>query len=334
MTADILYLSRTDLVALGLAMPDVITVVHEAILAQNRGETVMPSKASLGWKDGGRLNGNSAFIAEPASLGIKWNAEVPANVAAGLPNLTALVLLNDPETGFPSAIIDGTWITALRTGAASAITARHLAPSVVRELALIGCGVQMRTQLLGLLTVLDPEVIRIFDIVPSAAEAFKAQMEARTGRQITICQSAEAAVRGAGVVVSATKFALVPDPTLKGEWLAPGCLLMPIDVATAWEPAAFLPADKFVTDRWSILKSVAEAGHFPQGMPPLHAELHEIVAGTRPGRVSDGEFIVSMNEGMPIEDMALGRLVLDRARAAGLGTSLPFIGDTADLYRF
>lgn len=334
MSADLIYLSRQDLVALGIAMPDVIEIVRAAILQQHAGGAVMPSKASLGWKDGGRLNGNSAYIAEPPSLGIKWNAEVPANVAAGLPNLTALVLLNDPVTGFPTAVLDGTWITAMRTGAASAITASHLAPSRVREVALIGCGVQMRTQLLGLLAVLDPEIIRIHDLKSEASAAFKAQMEKRTGKPITICASSEAAVRGADVVVSATKFALKPDPTLKGEWLKPGCLLMPIDVATTWEAAAFLPADKFVTDRWSILQSVAEAGHFPQGMPPLYAELHEIVAGRKPGRESDSEFIVSMNEGMPIEDMALGQFALDRAKAAGIGTRLPFIGATAELYDF
>lgn len=334
MRSDLLYLSRRDLVALGIAMPDVIEIVTAAILQQNVGRVVMPAKASLGWKDGGRLNGNSAYIAAPPSLGIKWNAEVPANVAAGLPNLTALILLNDPVTGFPTAVLDGTWITAMRTGAASAITASHLAPSRVRELALIGCGVQMRTQLLGLLAVIDPEAIRIYDLKPEASAGFKAQMEARTGKPISIAASAEAAVRGADVVVSATKFQLTPDPTLSGDWLKPGCLLMPIDVATTWEAVAFLRADKFVTDRWSILQSVAEAGHFPHGMPPLYAELHEIVAGTRPGRENDDEFIVSMNEGMPIEDMAVGQFAVDRAKAAGIGTRLPFIGETSELYDF
>lgn len=334
MSNSILYLARADLVNLGFEMPEVIEIVRAAILEQNRQSVIMPSKASLQWKDGGRLNGNAAFISNPPSLGIKWNAEVPANVGNGLPNLTALVLLNDPETGFPTAIIDGTWITAMRTGAASAITAEYLAPSSVTKLGLIGCGVQMRTQLLGLLASLEPRDISIFDLKPEASAAFAAQMSERTGRQIKVCRTAEEVVRDADVVVSATKFQIAPDPTLKGEWLKPGCLLMPIDVATTWEAPAFLPADKFVTDRWAILKSVAEAGHFPHGMPDLYAELHEIVAGTKPGRESDEEFIVSMNEGMPIEDMALGQLAVDRALANGRGTMLPFIDTVEELYRF
>jgi ornithine cyclodeaminase/alanine dehydrogenase-like protein (mu-crystallin family) len=288
----------------------------------------------LSWKKDGRLAGNAAFVANPPSLGIKWNAEVPANVGKGLPNLTALVLLNDPDTGFPTAIIDGTWITAMRTGAVSAISAGHFAPRAVTELALIGCGVQMRTQLLGLMTVLNPDTIRVFDIRPEAADAFVAQMGQRTGRSIAIAPSAEAAVRGADVVVSATKFSIRPEPTLHGAWLKPGALLMPIDVASVWEPSAYLAADKFITDRWDVLKSVGEAGHFPHGMPGCYAELHEIVSGAKPGREHAHESIVVMNEGMPIEDTAVAQLALDRARAIGIGTKLPFIESVADLYRF
>ncbi len=334
MAETLTYLGRSDLLRLGLDMTTVIATVRSAILQQGRGGVVMPAKTTLAWKDGGRLNGNAAFVADPPSLGIKWNAEVPANVAEGLPNLTALLLLNDPETGFPTAVIDGTWITAMRTGAVSAISAELMAPRRVEELALVGCGVQMRTQLLGLLEVVDPGTIRIFDIRPEAAGAFVAQMSRRTGRPIVVAPDAESVVRGADVIVSATKFAIVPDPTLKGEWVKPGALLMPIDVATAWEPSAYLAPGKFVTDRWDVLMSVGEAGHFPGGMPRCHAELHEVVSGAKPGRETDRETIVVMNEGMAIEDTAVGQLALDRARAMGLGTELPFIESVEDLYLF
>jgi len=328
------YLGRSDLVLLGLDMPAVIATVRKAILQQGAGGVVMPSKTTLAWKEGGRLNGNAAFVADPPSLGIKWNAEVPANVAKGLPNLTALVLLNDPDTGFPIAVIDGTWITAMRTGAVSAISAQLMAPRQVTELTLIGCGIQMRTQLLGLLSVLDPGTIRVYDIRPEAAEAFVTQMGHRTGRSISIAPDAESAVRGADVIVSATKFTLVPEPTLKGEWVKPGALLMPIDVASVWDSPAYLAPEKFVTDRWDVLMSVAAAGHFPGGMPRCHAELHEVVSGAKPGRETDQETIVVMNEGMPIEDTAVGQLALDRALAMGLGTTLAFIEAVEDLYRF
>jgi ornithine cyclodeaminase/alanine dehydrogenase len=334
MIADILYLGRSDLARLGVAMSDVIAAMEQAILSQARGEAVMPGKVTLAWKPGGRLNGNAAAIASPASLGIKWNAEVPANVPRGLPNLTALVLMNDPETGFPTAVIDGTWITAMRTGAVSAITARHLAPTTVDTLALIGCGVQMRTQAIGLATVLKPKTIRLFDLVPAAMAAFAAQMGPRLGWSFEFAPSAEAALRDADLVVSATKFVTPPEPTLKGEWLKRGALAMPIDVGSVWEPPAYLGVDKFVTDRWDILQMVAAGGHFPAGLPPLYAELHEIISGAKAGRESDAETIMVMNEGMPIEDMALGRLVVEKATAAGLGVRLPFIADAAEVYAF
>lgn len=330
----LLHLSRGDLVSLGLGMSDVIAAVEECLLAQNAGETIMPGKASLPWMDGGRLNGNAAYLSGSGALGIKWNAEVPANTAKGLPNLTALVILNDPETGYPIAVIDGTWITAMRTGAASAVVAKHLAPKRVDKLALIGCGVQMRTQLLGLLEVIEPARIVINDILPEAATRFRDQMRARTGHAIEIAPTAEAAIRGAQVVVSATKFAMEPDPCLRRDWIAPGALVMPIDVGTVWEPEAYLSADKFVTDRWRMLEWVAEGGHFPRGLPKLHAELHEIAAGTRPGRESEDEFIFSMNEGMPTEDMILARMVTLLAAEAGVGTWLDFLEDPTTNYSF
>lgn len=330
----LLYLSRTDLLALKLSMADVIAAVSDCLLAQAAGRTLMPGKASLGWREGGRLNGNAAYLQDTGALGIKWNAEVPENVAKGLPNLTALVLLNDPVTGFPVAVIDGTWITAMRTGAASALVARHLAPRRVDKLALIGCGVQMRTQLLGLLEVIAPARIVINDIRPEAAAQFQAQMQARTGRQIEIATTAEAAIREAQVVVSATKFALQPDPCLKRAWIAPGALVMPIDVGTVWEPAAYLAADKFTTDRWDMLEWLAGQGHFPAGLPTLHAELHELLSGAKAGRESEGEYIFSMIEGMPIEDMILARLVALRAAGAGIGQWLDFLADPASNYDF
>lgn len=329
----ILWLSRADLLGLSLSMSDVIAAVEECLLAQAAGHTLMPGKVALPWKEGGRLNGNAAYLTQTGALGIKWNAEVPANVARGLPNLTALVILNDPVTGFPVAVIDGTWITAMRTGAASALVARHLAPERVEKLALIGCGVQMRTQLLGLLEVIAPARIVIADIRPEAARAFQSQMQARTGRQIEVAADAEAAIRGADVVVSATKFAVTPEPCLRRGWISPGALVMPIDVGTVWDPAAYLEADKFVTDRWDMLTWLSGEGHFPQGLPRLHAELHELLSGARPGR-EGGETIFSMIEGMPIEDMTLARLVAIRAAGAGVGQWLDFLEDPATNYDF
>jgi ornithine cyclodeaminase len=182
--------------------------------------------------------------------------------------------------------------------------------------------------------VLKPRIVRLFDLVPAATEAFATQMTPRVGWAFERSPTAEAAVRGADVVVSATKFVTPPEPTLKGDWLKPGALAMPIDVASVWEPPAYLEADKFVTDRWDILQMVAAGGHFPAGLPQLYAELHEIVSGHKAGRETDSETIMVMNEGMPIEDMALGRLALDRAAAAGIGARLPFIGEASDVFAF
>jgi ornithine cyclodeaminase/alanine dehydrogenase-like protein (mu-crystallin family) len=330
-----LVLTRRDITGLGIGMPAVIQAVEDALRQQGEGKVLMPPRAALPWRPGGRLNGNAAYIESPPALGIKWNAEVPDNVRRGLPNLTALVILNDPDTGFPIAVLEGSWITAMRTAAVSAVAARFLAPRMVAVMGLVGCGVQMRTQLLALDALLKPQIVRIFDIEPEAMHRFADQMRDRVAGAIQEVDSAEQAVVGADVVVSATRFETPPPPpSLRDAWLKAGALALPIDVDRAWEPAAYKGVSKFLTDRWDMMQVAATRGNFPAGLPTLYAELHEVVSGRKPGRERDDERIMAMNEGMPIDDMALGRLVYERAVQAEAGIRVPFVESTADVYSF
>jgi alanine dehydrogenase len=171
--------------------------------------------------------------------------------------------------------------------------------------------------------------------VPEAMHAFAQQMRPRISGSIEEVDSAERAVVGADVVVSATRYTTPPlPPSLRNAWLKPGALALPIDVDRAWEPAAYKSVSKFVTDRWNMMQASASHGGFPEGLPTLYAELHEVVSGQRRGRERDDERIMVMNEGMPIDDMALGRLIVDRAIELGIGTRVPFIESTAEAYEF
>ncbi len=334
MLAELLFLSRQDLIGLGLTIQDVIAVVEDAVLQQSRNQVNMPDKVALYYERNRALHGMPAYVASQGALGIKWVGSVPANNERDLPQTSGLIILNDPQTAFPTAVIDGTWITAMRTGAISAITARHLAPSQVRVLGLVGCGVQMRTQLLALNTVLKPERIQVYDTRPAAMDAFVAQMSTLVDTPLEPCGTAQSAVEGADVVVSATWLLTPPDPIIRAAWIKPGALAMPIDVDSIWEPAAYLNADKFITDRWGPIEHLGEIGGFPGGLPTLHAELHELVGGTRPGRESDDEYIVAMNTGMAIDDIPLAKLAFDRAVAGGIGTRLPFITSAEEVFQF
>src|SRR5207249_450691 len=168
------------------------------------GQVAQPDKVALHYTPDRVLHAMPAYIPSQQALGIKWVGSVPANHARALPQTSALVVLNDPETGFPVAVLDGTWITAMRTGAVSAITAKYLAPPRAEVLGLVGCGVQQRTQLLALAAVLRPQQVRVYDVQPEAMEAFARQMRDLVDVPIEACDGPRAAVEGADVVVSAT----------------------------------------------------------------------------------------------------------------------------------
>jgi len=295
---------------------------------------VQPSKVGLPYKRDAWLHAMPAYIPAQDALGMKWVASVPANNQRDLPQITGLVVLNDSETGFPIAVMDGTWITAMRTGAVSAITARYLAPREVAVLGLVGCGVQMRTQLMALNTVLTPRQIRVFDVRPQAMDRFIAQMAPLVEAPLEPCASPQQVVEGADVAVTATWLLSPPNPIIRDAWLKPGALALPIDVDSIWEPRSYQNVDKFVTDRWEPLTHFTEGGGFPEGLPKLYCELHELVSGARPGRESEHERIMAMNTGMAIEDIPMARLAYRRAIERGLGTRLPFITAAEEVFQF
>jgi len=334
MIAEILFLSRQDLMALGIQVKDVIAQVEDAIRQQGLGQVNQPDKIGLHYSHDGALHAMPAHIGAQNALGIKWVGSVPTNGDRGLPQTTGIIVLNDPTTGFPNCVMDGTWITAMRTGAVSAITAKHLAPKRVDTLGLIGTGVQMRTQLLALNEVLKPQTVKVYDIRPDAVEAFVTQMRDLVDVPIEAADGHRGAVEGADVVVTATWLFPPNNPPIEKAWMKRGMLAMPIEGDTMWQPDTYLTADKYTCDRWASITDFAQHGWFPQGLPKLHAELSEIVAGKKPGRESDAETIVAMNTGMAIEDITMAKLAYDRAVQQGLGQKLPFITAADEIYQF
>jgi len=200
---ELTYLSGADVDRLGLAGDAILDPVADVLAAQGRGEVVLEPRVHLfpGAGADGHFNVLRGSLPRDGVAGVKVVGDFVDNGRLGLPSELALLLLMDPATGVPLAIVDATAITAMRTGAVSALSAKYAAPRRIEKLALIGCGVQMRTQLLGLLTVLEPKAIQVFDIVDAASRAFVEQMSRRTGRTISIARDAESAVREAQVMV-------------------------------------------------------------------------------------------------------------------------------------
>ena len=209
----------------GLDVAATIDVVEEALRLHAEGDTRLPSKSALLWSDelrseetDGRIMAMPAYVGGSIALaGLKWIPSVPSNPSRGLPRGIGLIVLTHRETGLPVAVMDGTIVSAARTGAVTGVTARRLARPGAHVAAILGAGVQAGTQLAALEAVLPGlDEVRVWDIAPGRAEAFRERSDA-----VVPVPSAEAACRGADVIVAAT---MAPEPYVPPEWLGPGSL--------------------------------------------------------------------------------------------------------------
>ncbi|MEU6643163.1 2,3-diaminopropionate biosynthesis protein SbnB [Saccharomonospora sp. NPDC046836] len=322
----LLYLTRGDVAAVGGADAELyVGALHTALVAHAAGRTVQPLKPYLRVGQGhiaDRIIAMPAYVGDPGISGLKWIGSKQANPASGRERASAVIVLNDPATNYPIAILEGSLISAWRTAAVTCLAARHLARRDFTDVALIGCGVIGSTQLTALLQ-LFPHIatIHLYDQRPEAAHALAERIGDRA--DVRIAPSAEDAVRSGDVVVPCT---VTDQPYLAFSWLKPGAFLSNVSIMDVHKDV-FLNADKVVVDDWDqcnrekkIINQLVLEGAFSRQQ--LHAELGEVLAGTRPGRESDDEIILLNPMGMAVEDIACAAEVYTRAKARGIGTWL------------
>jgi N-[(2S)-2-amino-2-carboxyethyl]-L-glutamate dehydrogenase len=321
-------LSQEDVVkAGGLDMDACLKVIGETLVLHHRGETISPQKAVIHWGDDldtdeklGRIMAMPAYVGGSTRMtGLKWIPSVPQNPARGLPRGIGVILLSDPETGLPVAFLDGTVVSAMRTGAVSGVAARALAREGARVLGLLGAGVQARTQLMALERTLPAlEEIRIYD--PADGKAKELAGFRSDGPSRRAVASAEEAVRGADVVVPAT---MAAEPFVPAAWLGPGTLVLSVssldlDVDVV-ESADVVVADDVAHETGHASRPLARAEAAGVLDRDAVVPLGAILAGAHPGRTSDEELIVVSPVGMGIEDVAWATHVFRRAEELGLG---------------
>lgn len=329
-SVELLFLSQEDVVAAGgLDMDACMETIAETLALHWRGETIAPPKAAIHWSDDldtdekqGRIMAMPAYVGGSIGMtGLKWIPSVPGNPARGLPRGIGLIVLSDPETGLPLAVLEGTVCSAMRTGAVSGIAARLVARPGARTLALVGAGVQARTQWLALSRTLPQlEEVRLFDVDAAKAERFAAEHEG----PFRVARSAEEACAGADVVVPAT---MAAEPFIPASWIGPGCLVLSVSSLDV-EVGVIAQADLVVTDdlaheTFHRSRPLARARAAGVLADEEVVQLGAIVAGDHPGRRSPDERIVVSPVGMGIEDVAEGTRVYRNALAKGLGTRLP-----------
>jgi ornithine cyclodeaminase/alanine dehydrogenase len=263
-----------------------------------------------------------AYIPALKAAGVKWVSGFPENPDRGLPYISGLYILNDVETGFPLSVMDCTWITAVRTGAATAVAAKYLARSDASSAGIVACGVQGRTNLEALACVFSLRRAKAYDISAEVAQEYAAEMGKRLDLEIEVVGSAEEAVRGLDLVVTSGPILKNPTPEIPAGWLSPGAFACPLDFDSYWQGEALEDVDKLATDDRAQLDYYRTVGYFAR-TPEPYADLGQIVAGKRPGRESEEERTLSINLGLALEDVATARLIYDRASSLGVGTVVP-----------
>jgi ornithine cyclodeaminase len=260
--------------------------------------------------------------------GVKVVGDFVENYRSGLPSEMALLNLFDPTTGQPLAVLDAIGITAMRTGAMTALGARYLAPGGPAVVGHIGSRGTAYWNVRLLAHVLDVSEVRVHARRPESREAL-----ARTVRELGINARAldtwEECVRGANVVVEASRLP-EPQPLLRTAWIEPGVLLIPYGTMSALEDDVLEAVDKVVVDDWTQA-TVGPFGalrrHVDRGLltrASVHAELSQIACGGLPGREREDETILFWHRGLAITDIALGDALVREARRRGIGTVLPY----------
>lgn len=328
---EILYLSRPDVRALDLTNADVVGAVEAVLRAQGRGDVVIEPRVHLVPDSAvhGHFNVLRAAVGSLGVAGVKVVGDYVDNYRLGLPSELALLTLFDPQNGAPIAIIDATEITERRTGAVTALGARHLARADSRVLGHVGARGTAFSNVVMLDAEFDFDEIRVTSRREESRQAFGARLSDALGKAVVVVDSIEEAVRGADVVVEATRL-VEPEPILLTEWIGPGTLIVPYGTMSAVELSLTDVMDKIVVDDWSqcrqgsfgALRAHVEAGLLTEAT--LHAELGQIVAGDRPGREHDDERILFWHRGLATTDVAVGHLLYERALDGGVGTVLPY----------
>lgn len=321
-TAEVLYLSRQDVESVNLPMTEIIEHLEKMFLEKGHGRVEMPPKPGIHPRVDSFIHAMPAFIPSMNSAGMKWVSGYPENQRKGLPYINGLLILNDCANGLPLSIMDCTWITAQRTGAATAVAAKHLARPESSTLGILACGVQGRSNLEALNCVFKLKKVKAFDIVPEVALRFAAEMSKRFGLDIEIVQKPEDAVKGLDLVVTSGPILKNPTPTVQAGWLAEGAFASPVDFDSYWTGAAQREIDVLVTDDIPQMEYYRTAGYFRE-TPKASADLGELVAGKKPGRTSPAQRTMSINLGIALEDMATAPAIYRRALEMGVGHRLP-----------
>jgi alanine dehydrogenase len=307
-----------------LPMTDLVASMESALARFSSGDVQQPVRTVLTIGPQRAWWGlMPAYVGDPATMGAKLVTVFNGNAARGLPTHLAMIVLFDPDTGALQALMDGRYITEARTAAVSAVSARHLARPDASTLAIIGSGVQARSHLEAYTEVRQLRDVRVWSPNAASRERFVDEMSGHAHAPVRATATAEAAVRGADLVVLATSS---PTPVVDVSWISPGSHIVSVGACRPDQrempPDLLAGARLFVDSRAAAL---VESGDVVMGIAEGHfrpehiaGELGELVLGRAAGRQSPEQITVFKSLGMAVEDVAAADLVYRRALERGV----------------
>lgn len=301
-------------------MRETIDAVEAAFGEFARGGVKMPQRSTIMLdEEAGSISFMPSYIPEARALATKIISIYPKNPTKGLPTTAAWIIVNDPETGMIEALLDGTYLTAMRTGAVTGVAARYLAPKDSKKAAIIGCGVQGKTQAWAVAETRAIEKMRVFDLSRERMDLFSREMSGKLGIDVVPSDSVAEAVNGVDIVVTATTS---KDPVVRREWLGERVHVSAIgafypdyrelDTGTIRDAKLVVDSrEAIMEEAGDILIPISEG---VIGVDHIYAELGDLVLGRKPGRTDDDGLTVFKSVGLAIQDSSVARLVLDKWR--------------------
>ncbi|WP_243546767.1 ornithine cyclodeaminase family protein [Pseudodesulfovibrio tunisiensis] len=323
---DVLWISSAEIDTLGISMREIMDAVEAGFAALGKGQGEMPAKIGIHPREDCFIHAMPCYLGGNVDrAGIKCVSGYPSNPEKGLPYITGIMLLTDPETGIPQAVMDAGWVTAWRTGAASGVYARHFGDPATQTVSIIGTGVQGRVNLLAMKEVF-PRLSRVFchDKFDEAAERFVRDMHRELpDAEFVICPDVRTAVAEAEVLITCTPIVEAPQRFVHREWLKSDCLVISVDYDSAIHENVFLGAHFTCDNRNQYLWTRKQGAYFQNGYPgpqDMDADMGEICAGAKQGVRTGRRSAVLM--GIASHDVMTAALIHELARENGLGTKV------------
>ncbi|MGC9490814.1 MAG: ornithine cyclodeaminase family protein [Thermovirgaceae bacterium] len=268
---NIRVLSLAEIEGLGISITEVMDVVEKGFKLKGEGKVELPAKIGIHPRHDCFIHAMPCFVGADADVaGIKWVSGYPINQSKGLPYITGVMCLNDPETGFVKAFMDAGWITAWRTGAATGVCARHMGDPESKTLAVIGLGVQGRTNTIALANSLPRlKTVKAYDVHSFQVERYR-ELIAKDLPDLDVvpCETVREAVKGADVVVTCTPIVAEPKRFVRSDWLQDDCLAIAVDYDSAFDADVMTGTEAFVCDdRNQYLWTQKQGVYFQKGYP-------------------------------------------------------------------